>query len=134
MVNEPSVFEPLKFYCMYFFLFLGLEDLGCIGECVGLERLDLSFNSFSKLHRLASLEKLQYLNLSANRITSVGKCHSSSYRYTTLQWVAIKFFLHKNISSLSLQKFLFYTDLIIKFLYAQQNICYRNSLLFGYTL
>ena len=109
MVNEPSVFEPLEFYSMYFSLFLGLEDLGCIGECVGLERLDLSFNSFSKLHRLASLEKLQYLNLSANRITSVGKCHSYNYRYTTLQWVAIKFFLHKNIFSLSLQKFLFHT-------------------------
>ena len=50
----------------------GLSDLGCIGECVGLERLDLSFNDFTKLHRLASLEKLQYLNLAANRITSLG--------------------------------------------------------------
>lgn len=50
---------------------LGLEDLGCIGECVGLERLDLSFNSISKLHRLASLEKLESLNLSANRISSL---------------------------------------------------------------
>lgn len=49
-----------------------LEDLGCIGECTGLERLDLSFNSLSRLHKLAGLENLQVLNLSANRISSLG--------------------------------------------------------------
>ncbi|XP_052796347.1 leucine-rich repeat-containing protein 61-like [Mya arenaria] len=48
-----------------------LSDLGCIGECSSLERLDLSYNSFTKLLRLAGLEKLQYLNLAANRITSL---------------------------------------------------------------
>lgn len=50
---------------------LDISDLGCVGECTSLERLDLSYNSLTKLHKLAGLENLQFLNLAANRITSL---------------------------------------------------------------
>ncbi|XP_064652027.1 leucine-rich repeat-containing protein 61-like [Lineus longissimus] len=50
---------------------MGISDLGCIGECTGLERLDLSRNDISKLYNLASLSSLAHLNLSANRISSL---------------------------------------------------------------
>ncbi|XP_074658686.1 leucine-rich repeat-containing protein 61-like [Tubulanus polymorphus] len=50
---------------------LDIADLGCVGECAQLERLDLSRNSVSRLYALASLTNLQYLNLSANRIASL---------------------------------------------------------------
>jgi len=52
----------------------GITDLGCLGECIGLERLDLSKNDITKLHKLAGLSALQSLNLSANRISSLGWC------------------------------------------------------------
>lgn len=58
---------------MYASLFSDLSDLGCIGECAGLERLDLSKNDLTKLYALAGLTNLVYLNLSANRISSLGK-------------------------------------------------------------
>ncbi|ELU10267.1 hypothetical protein CAPTEDRAFT_117326 [Capitella teleta] len=48
-----------------------ISDLGCIGECFGLERLDLSCNDITKLYALAGLTNLLYVNLSANRITSL---------------------------------------------------------------
>ncbi len=53
--------------------FSELSDLGCLGECTALERLNLSKNDISKLHALAGLTNLVYLNLSANRIQALGK-------------------------------------------------------------
>uniref|UniRef100_A0A3B3R3U8 Leucine rich repeat containing 61 n=1 Tax=Paramormyrops kingsleyae TaxID=1676925 RepID=A0A3B3R3U8_9TELE len=50
---------------------LGIIDLGCIGECMNLERLDLSGNNIANLVPLASLRRLLVLNLSANRIASI---------------------------------------------------------------
>ncbi|XP_033750202.1 leucine-rich repeat-containing protein 61-like [Pecten maximus] len=50
---------------------LGISDLGCIGECVGLERANLSRNDITKLTKLAGLTNLTTLNLSANRIISL---------------------------------------------------------------
>ncbi|KAH3836431.1 leucine-rich repeat-containing protein 61-like [Dreissena polymorpha] len=50
---------------------LELTELGCIGECTGLQRLDLSYNSLTRLHLLVGLDSLQTLNLAANRITSL---------------------------------------------------------------
>ncbi|XP_062858206.1 leucine-rich repeat-containing protein 61 isoform X3 [Trichomycterus rosablanca] len=50
---------------------LGIYDLGCIGECINLERLDLSGNNITNLAPLASLRILLVLNLSANRISNL---------------------------------------------------------------
>ncbi|XP_060064091.1 leucine-rich repeat-containing protein 61-like [Ylistrum balloti] len=50
---------------------LGISDLGCIGECTGLERANLSRNDITKLTKLAGLTNLTTLNLSANRIISL---------------------------------------------------------------
>lgn len=55
---------------------LDISDLGCIGECLGLERLDLSYNDITKLHKLAGLSALQNLNLSANRFSSLDGLQS----------------------------------------------------------
>ncbi|XP_074534605.1 leucine-rich repeat-containing protein 61 [Halichoeres trimaculatus] len=55
---------------------LGIHDLGCIGECMNLERLDLSGNSVSNLTPLASLRLLSVLNLSANRISNIEPLRS----------------------------------------------------------
>ncbi|XP_005091618.1 leucine-rich repeat-containing protein 61 [Aplysia californica] len=49
----------------------GISDVGCIGECTSLERLDLSYNNVSRLHKLAGLSALVKLNLAANRISSL---------------------------------------------------------------
>ncbi|XP_029910389.1 leucine-rich repeat-containing protein 61 [Myripristis murdjan] len=49
----------------------GIHDLGCIGECINLERLDLSGNKITNLAPLASLRLLGVLNLSANRISNL---------------------------------------------------------------
>ncbi|XP_050401710.1 leucine-rich repeat-containing protein 61 [Patella vulgata] len=49
----------------------GILDLGCISECSSLEKLDLSKNDISKLHKLAGLNNLAVLNLSGNRIVSL---------------------------------------------------------------
>lgn len=51
----------------------GIHDLGCIGECMNLERLDLSGNNITNLAALSSLRLLCVLNLSANRISNLGK-------------------------------------------------------------
>ncbi|TRY86904.1 hypothetical protein DNTS_009023 [Danionella cerebrum] len=51
----------------------GLYSLGCIGECVNLERLDLSGNNITNLGPLSPLRKLLSLNLSANRISNLGE-------------------------------------------------------------
>ncbi|KAL8602311.1 hypothetical protein ACOMHN_022824 [Nucella lapillus] len=51
-------------------------DLGCLGECLGLERLNLSYNDVTRLHKLAGLTMLQSLNLSANRILSLDGLQS----------------------------------------------------------
>ncbi|KAG7473391.1 hypothetical protein MATL_G00095310 [Megalops atlanticus] len=50
---------------------LGIFDLGCIGDCKSLERLDLSGNNITNLTPLASLRMLRALNLSANRISNL---------------------------------------------------------------
>lgn len=49
----------------------GIHDLGCIGECINIERLDLSGNNISNIASLASLRLLSVLNLSANRISNL---------------------------------------------------------------
>ncbi|KAK6476718.1 leucine-rich repeat-containing protein 61 isoform X1 [Huso huso] len=57
---------------------LGIYDLGCIGDCINLERLDLSGNNITSLAPLASLRLLQVLNVSGNRITNleaISHCH-----------------------------------------------------------
>ena len=59
-------------YPMQHDFFTDIADLGCLGECSGLERLDLSKNHISKLYSLAGLTNLVYLNLSMNMITSLG--------------------------------------------------------------
>ncbi|XP_056137212.1 leucine-rich repeat-containing protein 61 isoform X2 [Lampris incognitus] len=63
---------------------LGIYDLGCIGECINLERLDLSGNNITSLAPLASLRLLAVLNLSANRISTLV-CRSASYRNILLE-------------------------------------------------
>ncbi|XP_064608429.1 leucine-rich repeat-containing protein 61-like [Liolophura sinensis] len=50
---------------------MGLSELGCIGECSSLERLDLSGNELCQLYALASLVNLSSLNLTSNRISSL---------------------------------------------------------------
>ncbi|KAE8595287.1 hypothetical protein XENTR_v10015678 [Xenopus tropicalis] len=50
---------------------LGLAELGCIGDCTNLERLDLSNNHIVHLGPLSSLKMLVALNLSCNRISSL---------------------------------------------------------------
>ncbi|XP_041965736.1 leucine-rich repeat-containing protein 61 [Alosa pseudoharengus] len=50
---------------------LGICDLGCIGECLNLERLDLSGNNITNLAPLASLRLLIVLNVAANRISNI---------------------------------------------------------------
>lgn len=51
---------------------VGIHDLGCIGECINLERLDLSGNNITNLAPLASLRLLSVLNLSNNRVSNLG--------------------------------------------------------------
>ncbi|KAM3609483.1 uncharacterized protein V6R79_015600 [Siganus canaliculatus] len=55
---------------------LGIHDLGCIGECVNVERLDLSGNNITNLAPLASLRLLSVLNLSSNRISNLESLRS----------------------------------------------------------
>ncbi|XP_051898317.1 leucine-rich repeat-containing protein 61 [Pristis pectinata] len=55
---------------------MGICSLGCIGDCVNLERLDLSRNDISNLKPLASLKLLTVLNLSANRISNLDPLQS----------------------------------------------------------
>ncbi|XP_004430686.1 PREDICTED: leucine-rich repeat-containing protein 61 [Ceratotherium simum simum] len=50
---------------------LGLVDLGCLGECLGLEWLDLSGNELTQLGPLASLRQLTVLNVANNRLTGL---------------------------------------------------------------
>ncbi|XP_066118707.1 leucine-rich repeat-containing protein 61 [Saccopteryx bilineata] len=47
---------------------LGLVDLGCLGQCLGLEWLDLSGNALAQLGPLASLRQLAVLNVANNRL------------------------------------------------------------------
>lgn len=55
---------------------LGVHDLGCIGECINLERLDLSGNNITNLAPLVSLRLLSVLNLSNNRISNLEPLRS----------------------------------------------------------
>lgn len=50
---------------------LGLAELGCLGECLGLEWLDLSGNALTQLGPLASLRQLAVLNVANNLLTSL---------------------------------------------------------------
>lgn len=50
---------------------LGVVDLGCLGECLNLEWLDLSGNALTHLGPLASLRQLVVLNVSNNRLTGL---------------------------------------------------------------
>ncbi|XP_070623263.1 leucine-rich repeat-containing protein 61 [Erythrolamprus reginae] len=49
----------------------GIVDLGCLGECTNLERLDLSGNGLTHLGPLATLKALLVLNVAANRISNL---------------------------------------------------------------
>ncbi|MEE6524012.1 hypothetical protein FKM82_023193 [Ascaphus truei] len=58
---------------------LGLYELGCVGECLNLERLDLSNNNITHLGALSSLKLMVALNVSSNRVSSLealGSCDS----------------------------------------------------------
>ncbi|XP_028306970.1 leucine-rich repeat-containing protein 61 [Gouania willdenowi] len=55
---------------------LGIHDLGCIGECMNLERLDLSGNNITNIAPLSPLRLLFVLNLSANRISNLEPLRS----------------------------------------------------------
>ncbi|KAG8443405.1 hypothetical protein GDO86_011992 [Hymenochirus boettgeri] len=50
---------------------LGISELGCIGDCMNLERLDLSNNHIVHLGPLSSLKLLVALNVSCNRISTL---------------------------------------------------------------
>ncbi|KAM4704771.1 leucine-rich repeat-containing protein 61 [Rhinophrynus dorsalis] len=50
---------------------LGIYELGCIGDCLNLERLDLSNNHITHLGPLSSLKMMVALNVSCNRISSL---------------------------------------------------------------
>uniref|UniRef100_A0A8C5QDA6 Leucine rich repeat containing 61 n=1 Tax=Leptobrachium leishanense TaxID=445787 RepID=A0A8C5QDA6_9ANUR len=50
---------------------VGLYELGCIGECLNLERLDLSNNHITHLGPLSSLKLMVALNVSCNRISAL---------------------------------------------------------------
>uniref|UniRef100_M3Z8C2 Leucine rich repeat containing 61 n=1 Tax=Mustela putorius furo TaxID=9669 RepID=M3Z8C2_MUSPF len=52
---------------------LGLVDLGCLGECLGLEWLDLSGNALTQLGPLAACENLQSLNAAGNLLATPGQ-------------------------------------------------------------
>lgn len=55
---------------------LNIVELGCIGLCSSLERLDLSRNNLSKLSLLSSLSNLSHLNLSSNRLSNLDGLHA----------------------------------------------------------
>ena len=46
------------------------------GGCIGLERLDLSYNSISKLYSLSTLTNLLMLDLSGNNLSSLDGLQS----------------------------------------------------------
>ncbi|XP_054995007.1 leucine-rich repeat-containing protein 61 [Sorex araneus] len=50
---------------------LGLAELGCLGECLGLEWLDLSGNALTQLGPLAALRQLAVLNVANNLLTAL---------------------------------------------------------------
>uniref|UniRef100_H3A5T9 Leucine rich repeat containing 61 n=1 Tax=Latimeria chalumnae TaxID=7897 RepID=H3A5T9_LATCH len=55
---------------------LGTSDLGCIGDCLNIERLDISDNNITNLTPLSSLKLLIVLNASCNRITNLDALSS----------------------------------------------------------
>ncbi|XP_043536085.1 leucine-rich repeat-containing protein 61 isoform X5 [Chiloscyllium plagiosum] len=63
---------------------IGITNLGCIGDCVNVERLDLSGNDISNLAPLTSLKVLIVLNLSANRISNLV-CMNTAYHSAMLE-------------------------------------------------
>ncbi|XP_041465001.1 leucine-rich repeat-containing protein 61-like isoform X1 [Lytechinus variegatus] len=48
-----------------------IDDLGAIGSCSCLQRLDISRNDLTSLKTLTPLKQLVYLNVAANRISSL---------------------------------------------------------------
>ncbi|XP_033109720.1 leucine-rich repeat-containing protein 61-like [Anneissia japonica] len=61
----------------------GIVNLGCIGQCDSLERLDVSRNSISILLPLNNLKQLTDLNVSANQIKTLdilGECREMNMK------------------------------------------------------
>ncbi|RMX61042.1 hypothetical protein pdam_00007536, partial [Pocillopora damicornis] len=50
---------------------MGLQDISCIGDCMGLLHLDISDNSLSDLSHLSELKLLETLNVSCNKLSSL---------------------------------------------------------------
>lgn len=50
---------------------MGLYDISCIGECMGLLHLDLANNNLSNLDDLRELKLLETLNVSCNKLSSL---------------------------------------------------------------
>jgi len=50
---------------------LGLFDVGCLGNCINLQSLNLSNNKLSSVLALKSLTQLEYLDLSSNRLSAL---------------------------------------------------------------
>ncbi|XP_061102387.1 leucine-rich repeat-containing protein 61-like [Conger conger] len=111
---------------------LGIYDLGCVGECMNLERLDLSGNNITNLTPLSSLRVLLTLNLSANRINSleaINTCYSLQSLNVAGNLISSIENLHclqslRNMESIRLNDNLYnYTNPVCK------NSAYRNVLL-----
>ncbi|XP_045068718.1 leucine-rich repeat-containing protein 61 isoform X2 [Coregonus clupeaformis] len=79
----------------------GIYDLGCIGECVNLERLDLSGNNITNLGPLSSLRLLKILNVPANRISNLDGIHSRGNSATGRPTAFIVFVVWTNGEAIS---------------------------------
>ncbi|KAJ7389351.1 axoneme assembly [Desmophyllum pertusum] len=50
---------------------MGLQDISCISDCMGLLHLDLANNNLSNLNNLGELKLLETLNVSCNNLSSL---------------------------------------------------------------
>lgn len=50
---------------------MGLQDITCIGDCMGLVHLDIANNNLSDLNSLGELKLLETLNVSCNKLSSL---------------------------------------------------------------
>ena len=65
--------NPLSNSCGEFNFFLpGISELGSVSQCKNIEWLDLSSNDIYRLYPLSTLSKLTFLDLSNNKIQSLG--------------------------------------------------------------